>query len=133
MCRLFVYGTLEFPQVVKKLLGITLLGEYAELPGFERFLLVGRNYPGIISNSAARVDGLLYRGLTPKHFKLLDRYEDVFYERRKVVVETSRGQTVTAWAYIVPLRYKHELSNKPWDREYFTSTHLKRFLNVRCH
>ncbi|WP_455201836.1 gamma-glutamylcyclotransferase family protein [Kaarinaea lacus] len=132
MHRLFVYGTLEFPQVVKKVLGTTLVGEYAELPGYERFLLVNRNYPGIIRNSAARVDGVLYHGVTPKQFKLLDRYEDRFYERRKVVVETGHSQIIIAWAYIVPLRYKHELSGKPWDRENFVSIHLKRFLNVRC-
>ena len=132
MHRLFVYGTLEFPQVVKKLLGTSLEGECAELPGFDRYLLVNRNYPGVISNPAARVDGVLYHGVTPKYFKLLDRYEDEFYERRRVVVETSQSQTVSAWAYIVPLRYKRELSNKPWNRENFTSTHLKRFLNVRC-
>ena len=132
MYRLFVYGTLEFPQVVKRLLGTTLSGEYAELPGFERFLLVNRTYPGIIRNPGARVDGVLYHGVTPQYLKLLDRYEGKFYERRSVVVETAENQSVTAWAYIVPLRYKRELSNKPWDREKFTSTQLKRFLNVRC-
>lgn len=132
MHRLFVYGTLEFPQIVKKLLGTTLVGEYAELPGFERFLLVKRNYPGIISNPATRVDGVLYHGVTPQYFRLLDRYEDSFYERRRVVVETSQRQSVNAWAYVVPLQHKCELSDKPWDRESFTNTHLKRFLNVRC-
>ena len=132
MHRLFVYGTLEIPQVVKKVLGTTLVGEYAELPGFERFLLMNRNYPGIIRNPTTRVDGVLYHGVTPQYFKLLDRYEDKFYERSRVEVETSDSQIVTAWAYVVPLRYKRELSNKSWNREEFTRAQLKRFLNVRC-
>jgi len=132
MHRLFVYGTLEYPQLVKKLLGISLVGEHATLSGFERFLLVNRNYPGIIRNPAARVDEILYHGVTAKYFNSLDRYDDEFYERRRVVVETSRSQSVTVWAYIIPLRYKRELSNKAWSREMFSSTQLKRFLKVCC-
>ena len=132
MHRLFVYGTLEFPQVIKKLLGVTLVGEYAELPGYERFMLVNKNYPGIIRNSMARVDGILYEGVTAKQLALLDRYEDDFYERCRVVVETVNAQSVAAWTYIIPLRHKRALSNKPWNRDDFMRTHLKRFLNVRC-
>ena len=132
MHRLFVYGTLEFPQVIKKLLGVTLVGEYAELPGYERFMLVNKNYPGIIRNSMARVDGILYEGVTAKQLAILDRYEDDFYERCRVVVETVNAQSVAAWTYIIPLRHKRTLSNKPWNRDDFMRTHLKRFLNVRC-
>lgn len=132
MQRLFAYGTLEFPEVVRKLLGLRLAGEPANLPGYQRFLLVNRNYPGIIYNPSETVDGVLYHGLTPKLFKRLDRYEDKFYERRRVLVQTSDGGSVTAWAYVVPLKFKSELSTKPWNRESFYSSHLKRFMNVHC-
>ena len=132
MHRLFVYGTLEFPQVIRKLLGVNLVGEYAELPGYERFMLVNKHYPGIIRNSIARVDGFLYEGVTAKQFAILDRYEDDFYERCRVVVETAHAQSVAAWTYIIPLRHKRALSNKSWNREDFMRTQLKRFLNVRC-
>lgn len=131
MQRLFVYGTLEFPAVVKKLLGTTLVGERAELEGYTRNLLVNRNYPGIVSKPGERVDGVLYHGVTPKYFKLLDRYEDNIYERRQIQVINSHGLRITAWAYVIPLRYRQELSNQPWDREYFANMQLKRFLNVR--
>jgi gamma-glutamylcyclotransferase (GGCT)/AIG2-like uncharacterized protein YtfP len=131
MQRLFVYGTLEFPAVVKKLLGTTLVGERAELVGYTRYLLVNRNYPGIVSKPGESVDGVLYHGVTPKYFKLLDRYEDNIYERRQIQVINSHGQCVTAWVYVIPLRYRQELSNQPWDREYFANTQLMRFLNVR--
>jgi gamma-glutamylcyclotransferase (GGCT)/AIG2-like uncharacterized protein YtfP len=131
MQRIFVYGTLEFPAVIKKLLGTSLAGEWAQAQGYARYLLVNRNYPGMVSQSGSSVDGVLYRGLTPKYIRLLDRYEDDIYERRQVQVINSHGQCVTAWAYVIPLRYKQELSNQPWDREYFANTQLKRFLNVR--
>jgi gamma-glutamylcyclotransferase (GGCT)/AIG2-like uncharacterized protein YtfP len=132
MQRLFVYGTLEFPAVVKKLLGTTLTGERAELDGYGRYLLVNRNYPGIVNQPGACVDGILYHGVTPKYFKLLDRYEDDIYERRQIQVRSSQGQRMNAWAYVIPLWHKHELSRQPWDREMFANTQLRRFLNVRC-
>ncbi|WP_455221388.1 gamma-glutamylcyclotransferase family protein [Kaarinaea lacus] len=131
MQRLFVYGTLEFPAVVRKLLGTTLVGERAEAQGYERYLLVNRNYPGIFNKSGVSVDGVLYHGLTPKYFRSLDRYEDNIYKRQQIQVINSHGQRMSAWAYVIPLRHKQELSNQPWDREYFANTQLKRFLNVR--
>ncbi len=132
MHRLFVYGTLEFPVIVKKLLGFSLTGEPVQLQGYERYLLVNRNYPGIIRAPGKRVDGVLYQGVTPKYFKVLDRYEDDIYARRRVRVLNSHGQLVTAWTYVIPLRHKRELSSRPWDRETFMNTQLRRFLNVRC-
>jgi len=131
MQRIFVYGTLEFPAVVKKLLGTTLVGELAEAPGYARYLLVNRSYPGMVCQAGSSVDGVLYHRVTPKYLKLLDRYEDNIYERQHIQVINARGKTLTAWAYVIPLRYKQELSNQPWDREYFANTQLKRFLNVR--
>ncbi|WP_455206396.1 gamma-glutamylcyclotransferase family protein [Kaarinaea lacus] len=132
MQKLFVYGTLEFPLVVKKLLGTTLAGERAVLEDYGRYLLVNRSYPGIIIQTGARVDGVLYRDVTPKFFKILDRYEDDIYERRQVTVMNAHSQLVSAWAYVIPLQHKKELSKKPWSREDFANTNLKRFLNVRC-
>ncbi|HEY5603975.1 MAG TPA: gamma-glutamylcyclotransferase family protein [Gammaproteobacteria bacterium] len=132
MQRLFVYGTLEFPIIVKKLLGKTLAGEPARLNGYERYLLVNRAYPGIISQPGAGVDGVLYLGITPKYLKRLDRYEDTIYERRRVQVTDSRGQPVAAWAYVIPPQRQRELSNQPWDRNTFMQTQLKRFLTIRC-
>ena len=132
MQRLFVYGTLEIPQVVKKLLGKVLPGENAVLKGYARYILVNRHYPGIIRQVNSQVGGVLYHGVTPKYLRLIDRYEDDIYERQKVQVTDSKGQCVEAWAYTIPLRYKKELTGLPWKRENFINQHLKRFLNVRC-
>lgn len=129
---LFVYGTLEFPEVVRKLLGATLDGEKAILRGFARYLLVNREYPGIVRDPDSSVDGVLYQGVTPKYIRLLDRYEDNIYDRQRVQVINAKGEPVDAWAYIIPPKYRRELSTAPWQRDAFRCKHLKRFLNVRC-
>ena len=132
MQTLFVYGTLEYPQVVYKLLGTELRGEPAVLNGYARYLLVNRPYPGVIRQPEAQVDGVLYHGVTPKYLRLLDRYEDEIYERKQVKVIDSRGQNVDAWVYLIPLRFRKELTGRPWNRDFFSHHHLKRFVNVRC-
>jgi gamma-glutamylcyclotransferase (GGCT)/AIG2-like uncharacterized protein YtfP len=132
MQTLFVYGTLEIPQVVKKLLGTTLPSESAVLKGFERYMLINCHYPGIIRQEGAQVEGVLLHGITPKYLQLLDRYEDKIYKRQVVQVTNSKGQGVDTWVYVVPPRYKKQLTSRPWNRDYFVNTHLKRFLNVLC-
>ena len=132
MQRLFVYGTLEFPEVVNHLLGTELRGENAVLNGYARYMLVNRHYPGIIRRPNARVEGILYHGITPKYLRLLDRYEDEIYERKMIQVTDSQGHCIDAWSYVIPLRFKKELTSLPWNREKFANHHLKRFLNVCC-
>jgi len=132
MKRLFVYGTLECPEVVEKLLGTVLSGENAVLEGYARYMLLNRHYPGIVYRPGARVDGVLYNGITPKFLRKLDRYEDDIYERQVVKVVDSCGGCVDAWAYVIPPRFRKELTRIPWSRDEFVKIHLKRFLNVRC-
>ena len=131
MQNLFVYGTLEIPQVMKKLLGTVPDTESVVLRDYARYMLVNRSYPGIIKQDGSQVNGLLYRDISAKYLKILDRYEDKFYRRRIVHVENTRGHAKKAWAYIIPQHHKYELSNVPWDKTSFIQQHLKRFLRVR--
>ncbi|MGD8559274.1 MAG: gamma-glutamylcyclotransferase [Gammaproteobacteria bacterium] len=132
MQRLFVYGTLEFEPVVRKVLGRSLKGEPAWLHGYARYLLINKEYPGIVTDAACVVDGVLYQGITPQYFRLLDRYEDNIYRRQRVEVVNAHGEQVEAWAYVVPPRFRRVLSSKPWRRDVFENNQLKRFINVRC-
>ena len=131
MQNLFVYGTLEIPQVMNKLLGRVPVAESAVLRDYARYMLRKQPYPGIIKQEGAEVEGVLYRGISAKYLQILDRYEGRFYQRRIVHVKNARGYAARAWTYIVPLRYKNALSDVPWDRTQFIQEHLKRFLCVR--
>jgi len=131
MQNLFVYGTLEIPQVMNKLLGIVPAAEAAVLRDYARYMLLKRPYPGIIKQDGGEVEGVLYRGISAKYLQILDRYEDRFYQRRIVRVKNARGRAARAWTYIIPHHYKNALSDVPWDRAKFIQEHLKRFLCVR--
>lgn len=75
----------------------------AVLPGHERIMMPGFDYPFVVpADRASRVEGELLHGLGPPEYELLDRYEDVedgLYVRVVVTVETAAG-SADAWVYL---------------------------------
>ena len=126
--HLFAYGTLEIPAVMSAVTGQHYPGEAALLPGYTRYLLVNKQYPGIVPRENAEVTGVLYRNLSPDIWRRLDRYEDDFYQRQRVTVFTAGGESLDAWTYIIPVNKHDLLSQLPWDRRHFIKHRLRRFL-----
>ncbi|MDR7416513.1 MAG: gamma-glutamylcyclotransferase family protein [Armatimonadota bacterium] len=91
--RLFVYGTLRDPELVRQLTGRTFPTEPASLPGW-RLLPPGRSrsgYPEIVPDLGGCVSGLVLHDVDPVSLRRLDAYEEG-YVRRRVRVRTERGQ-----------------------------------------
>jgi gamma-glutamylcyclotransferase (GGCT)/AIG2-like uncharacterized protein YtfP len=128
--HLFAYGTLEIPAVMYAVTGQHYPPETAILPGYTRYLLANKPYPGIVPQLNAEVAGMLYRNLNPHIWRCLDRYEDDFYQRQQVTVLTTSGESIDAWTYCIPQDKHALLSQLPWDRRYFIKHRLRRFLVV---
>ena len=126
--RLFTYGTLEIPSVMRIVLGRDLEGEPGILHGYARFLVRGECHPGIMQRAGASVSGTIYKGLEPEMFSRLDRYEGKEYQKRIVEVINSAGEPLAAYTYTC---IAEMLSETPWDREVSIRDHLKRFLDSR--
>ena len=127
--RLFTYGTLEIPSVVKRVVGKDLKGTPAVLYGYARFLVRGECHPGILERAGASVSGTVYNGLNHAMFLRLDRYEGEEYQKRIVEVIISTGEPRTAYAYTC---LAGMLSEAPWDRDVFIRDHLQNFLTDRA-
>jgi len=127
--RLFTYGTLEIPSVVKRVLGRDLEGEPAVLYGYARFLVRGECHPGIVEREGASVSGTLYRGVDAALFSRLDRYEGDEYKKRIVEILTSTGAPQVAYTYTC---LAGMLSEAPWDPNVFMRDHLQDFLTSRA-
>ncbi|MET7640063.1 gamma-glutamylcyclotransferase family protein [Streptomyces sp. NPDC005438] len=91
----FVYGTLRFPDVLRKLLGRVPESSPAVLPGWRPAALDGRPYPGLVP-AEGEARGLLLRDLGPGEYRTLDEYEGPEYERRLLPLEDGSR----AWAYV---------------------------------
>ncbi len=113
--RLFAYGTLEDPEVVRALTGRSFPAIDARLTGFERYLLRGQPYPGVVRSPGGVVHGTLYLGVDGDAFRRLDRYEGPPYRRTEVAVVSNDAGRVAAWAYVIPERFRGMLSGRRWS------------------
>jgi gamma-glutamylcyclotransferase (GGCT)/AIG2-like uncharacterized protein YtfP len=98
--RLFVYGTLLAPEVMRRVCGRVPPATSATLPGFARGGINGEPYPAIVRSQGSCVQGLLYTRVTPPMLTRLDRYEGGLYRRCVVEVDTRDGACL-AHAYVL--------------------------------
>jgi gamma-glutamylcyclotransferase (GGCT)/AIG2-like uncharacterized protein YtfP len=102
--RLFVYGTLLAPDVMRRVCGQVPPAMPATLPGFVRGGIAGEPYPAIVRSPGACVHGLLYARVTASMLSRLDRYEGGLY--RRCVVEVDAGDGLCpAQAYVLDPAY----------------------------
>jgi gamma-glutamylcyclotransferase (GGCT)/AIG2-like uncharacterized protein YtfP len=90
--HVFVYGTLVDPRRLREVLGHAPGGEVvrARLRGYRRVTTPAYEYPFVVEDPDASVDGLLVMDLAAAELESLDAYEDVVegvYRRVPVEVE----------------------------------------------
>ena len=112
---LFAYGTLALPDVVDALTGRVPEARPARLAGYRCRLLLGEAFPGVERYPGSATDGVLYSDLSPADLSILDTFEDEPYQRRVVTVRPVDGETIRAWAYVVPAHAGNLLSSEPWE------------------
>ncbi|MFG3615093.1 gamma-glutamylcyclotransferase family protein [Nocardia sp. NPDC047654] len=117
---LFVYGTLQFPEVLETLLGRVPPSEPAELTGWRAAALPRRIYPGLVGAPLGRTRGAVLSGLTAAEWTILDAFEDDEYDLRRVCVE---HRNVPVWTYV----WTVAADPADWQRERFAAEHLAQF------
>jgi gamma-glutamylcyclotransferase (GGCT)/AIG2-like uncharacterized protein YtfP len=129
MNALFAYGSLMFPEVTSIVLGRNVNDDDfldAMLRHYRRVAIPERSYPTCIKFAGSSVKGTVILNLSEDDLKKLDAYEESFYRRMEVNVETARG-SISAYAYVDsrdPLPF--ELTE--WDRETFARDFLSNFV-----
>jgi len=124
MDRLFAYGTLQHPRVIRYVIGRLPDSRPALLDDYARYTVRGADYPGIIASNGARIDGTVFLGITPPEWDALDRYEDDLYDRLTVTPQLVEGDSCTAWAYVVAPEHRHALSDELWELNHYQPNHL---------
>jgi gamma-glutamylcyclotransferase (GGCT)/AIG2-like uncharacterized protein YtfP len=118
---LFVYGTLQFPEVLHALLGRIPDSSPIALEGWRAAALARRTYPGLVP-ACATVPGTLLTGLTPEELQVLDEYESGPYDLRKLSLTDGRS----AWSYV----WTDATCVLPsdWSADEFAAEHLNGFV-----
>jgi gamma-glutamylcyclotransferase (GGCT)/AIG2-like uncharacterized protein YtfP len=126
---LFCYGTLCFPEIMRRVAGAVPESESAILVDYACYALVDLAYPGIVMERGAQVGGVLYQGLSRAQFAKLDAYEGAQYRRERVWVTTAPRLRRQVWTYTLQPRYYHRLTKRTWSLEQFRREELARYLH----
>jgi gamma-glutamylcyclotransferase (GGCT)/AIG2-like uncharacterized protein YtfP len=118
---LFVYGTLQFPEVLRILLGRSPDSSPMALKGWRAAALARRAYPGLVPANAT-VPGMLLTGLRAEELEVLDEYESGPYDLRKLLLTDGRS----AWSYVWTDATSVLASD--WSADEFAAAHLPGFV-----
>lgn len=94
MVKLFVYGTLNDPDVQTKLIGRTIVGVPDHLSGFRRDTTLFPPYPVAMPDSQHAIDGYIIE-VTEQELAILDDYEGIEYIRIELMLDSGKQ----AWVY----------------------------------
>ena len=129
MDRLFCYGTLQSPLVMKAVTGQAYSGQEATLRDWARYRVRSSEYPGIVREKASAVSGKLYWGLEEQAMEKLDAFEGEKYQRVIVQVTMADGSAQEAYAYAIKDDCVKMLSSDPWDFDRFLQNGLEKFVH----
>ena len=114
---LFVYGTLEFAEIIHALTGRNFSRQTACLPGYGCYCIAGESYPGIIRQRGKTTYGGLLHGIDARSLEQLNRYEGPMYSLQRVRVIRGDGRRVWAYTYVLRKTYRRRLIGyRPWRR-----------------
>ncbi len=122
---LFAYGTLQFPAILSALLRRIPDHAAGTVTGWRVAALTARSYPGIVPAGQATAAGILLTGLTPGEWRLIDTYEDDFYELRQLTLSDGRQGWTYAWMS------HDQVAGHDWSAPDFAARHLADFAE-RC-
>lgn len=122
--NLFIYGTLMFEDVFRRITGMSLPLHDARLEGYRRYAIAEGGgwlpYPAIIEEEGASVQGKLIRAVPAALITLLDDYEGIeegLYERATARVRAAEEE-LEAEVYLAGSLIRSRLGGE-WRPEEF--------------
>lgn len=98
--NLFTYGSLMFPTVWEKVVNGRYRHARAVLADHARYAIANECYPGMVRQSGATVQGVLYFDVDAADLARLDIFEGADYRRAAIAVRLPDGAQVQAETYL---------------------------------
>jgi gamma-glutamylcyclotransferase (GGCT)/AIG2-like uncharacterized protein YtfP len=105
---LFVYGSLQFPEVLFALLDRVPPHTPAQAPGWRATALPERVYPGLVPADSTAT-GYLLTEITAQERQVVDAFEDPVYDLRRLELADNRH----GWTYVC--NPEAEVLAVPWS------------------
>ena len=125
--KIFVYGTLQFPEILKRLTGKTFSLKPAILNNFQRCCIKDCDYPALIQSSGAKTEGFILEDMDDISLKAIDIFEGDEYEKKEVTVNVD-CEKVEAIVYVWNAE-RDKLLGRDWDAALFEKTFLHKYLD----
>lgn len=127
MKHLFTYGTLMCKDIMEHISGCHLCPLAGVLRGYSRRSVKGEPYPAILANHTGHVEGLIYKDVPNRAWKLLDQFEGHMYARHSVQINLDSGVTMPADTYVIQPAYLDRLTTSDWNFSEFLRKHKESF------
>lgn len=127
MQNIFVYGTLQSPEIVKKLTGKSFKITPAVLPGYKLCCIKNCDYPAVIQHNDMETNGFVLENVDDLSIDIISYYEGDEYEKRQVTVNMNgKSKDVLTFVWVNENVF---LENKDWNLQNFKRTRLDYYLN----
>ena len=127
MTNLFAYGSLMCEDILFAVISCRPAGSNALLNDYYRSKIHNEEYPAIIPQSKARVDGVLYPDLPGAAIEKLDVFEGAYYDRQDVQVFSEKCGEMEAMAYVLKPQYYQLLTYTEWSYAHFLAAGRQKF------
>lgn len=117
--NLFTYGTLMFPPVWQRVVGLAVEATPATAHGFAAYTVGGEVYPGLVPEAGASTPGVVYVGLDAALLARLDAFEGPQYTRGPLEALGADGRQRRCHAYLLRPEFRGVLSPHRWTAEWF--------------
>jgi len=128
MKNIFVYGTLMYAEVWRRVAHKDYPWKRARLHNYQRYRVKNALYPGLVKSRNGLVEGVAYFGVEHGDIQRLDRFEGDYYQRLPVIIEADEIGRCRAEVYIFRNRYRRCLSGRVWRTEEFGAKAREKFL-----
>lgn len=120
MIDLFVYGTLQNPEIVQAITGRVFDMTPATLVDHEIKSVRDEHYPGMIKSMGPKAAGQILHNIDPESFKLIQEWEGSDYQLSEVTIElTNRKLEAQTFLWNDP-----DLLDGPWSNSIYRKGHM---------
>lgn len=129
MTDIFVYGTLQFPEIVFALTGKNFKTKEAVLENYAIYKIDSEEgmCPAIIPEKGSSVQGKILFDIDSESMNIIDFFEGDNYEKKKLLVESEK-RNFEVLVYVWKENLKHFLKG-PWSKEEFEKNYIENCLN----
>lgn len=124
--HVFTYGSLMFPAVWQRVVRGNYRSATAILDNHARYAVRGVDYPGVVAQDHASVEGVLYFNVAEEDLARLDMFEGSEY--RRIAVPLQAGSVAGGATELVAHTYLYldpaRLSAVAWSPERFDLPHF---------